>query len=485
MKYPMKALAAIFVVAATVQSGCGGGSGSTSSPPSPPIHNEWTWMGGSQTADQPGIYGTKGAPSANNSPGARMWACSWTDPSGNFWLFGGYGFASTSTMGDFNDLWEYSNGKWAWMSGSNQTEQAGVYGTMGTPAPDNVPGARYSQTCWTDLQGNLWLYGGLGIDSQGTRGNLGDLWRYSNGEWTWMAGSKIVGSSVNGSAWQGEAVYGTKGVAAPGNTPGVREYASGWADPSGNLWLFGGLGVASVSSCPNDTCAGLMNDLWRYDNGMWTWMAGSNLANQYGTYGTLGTPAPRNTPGERSGAAVWTDASGNLWLFGGLGVGASTNGGCVGGSPCVLNDLWKFSPALNEWTWMGGPDEANEPGVYGTQGVAAPSNLPPPRNNATAWTDSSGNVWLFGGLLVNEYNDLWKYSNGEWTWVGGSTQVCQEPGVYGTLGVPSAANYPGARMGAVGWTDKSGNLWLFGGAITYCNGYNSTTKLNDLWEYQP
>lgn len=373
------------------------------------------------------------------------------------------------------------------MGGSNQPvgidypTQPGVYGTMGVPATGNQPGARYSATCWADLQGNFWLYGGLGFDSTGMAGQLGDLWRYSNGEWTWMAGSEIAGSFLNGTAWDGQAIYGTEGVAAPGNTPGVRQFASGWVDSSGNLWLFGGLGVM-----PNGTpygVGGSMTDLWRYSNGMWTWMAGSNQVNQYGTYGTLGTPAPGNAPGSRFGAAAWSDAAGNLWLFGGSGVGTAGDD-CGGGVVCILNDLWKFNPSLNEWAWVGGPDISDQPGVFGTEGVAAPGNLPPPRENAITWADSEGNFWLFGGddLAGASYNDLWKYSNGEWTWESGSTQSCQEPGVYGTLGTPSAANYPGARTDAVGWIDKSGNLWLFGGSPC---AESSTAKLNDLWEYQP
>jgi hypothetical protein len=216
-------------------------------------------------------------------------------------------------------------------------------------------------------------------------------------------------------------------------------------------------------------------------------MAGSDQVDQYGTYGTLGMPAPGNTPGTRFGAATWVDAEGNLWLFGGAGVGTSGDN-CGGSVDCVLNDLWEFSPSLNEWAWVGGPNVSNQPGVFGTQGVAAPGNLPPPREFAISWADSEGNRWLFGGdnLALAAYNDLWKYSNGKWTWVGGSTQACQT-GTYGTLGTPSATNVPGARTGSVGWADKSGNLWLFGGDVGLCpsSGYLSTAKLNDLWEYQP
>jgi hypothetical protein len=461
-----------------VSSGCGGNSVSKVTATPPAIHNEWAWMGGSSTIDQPGTYGTLGAPSASNSPGDRMWACSWTDPSGNFWLFGGFGWGSAAEEGIYNDLWEYSGGQWAWMGGSDQPvgidypNQPGIYGTMGVPSTANLPGARFSATCWTDPQGNLWLYGGEGFDSTATRGYLGDMWRYSNGQWTWMAGSEIAATPETGTAWQGLPVYGTEGVASPSNTPGARWLASGWADPQGNLWLFSGVDMEQTGT----------NDLWKYSNGMWTWMAGSNQPNPFGTYGVLGVPAPGNTPGARSGAATWTDAAGNLWLFGGDGNGADASG-CAGAGVCVINDLWEYAPSLKEWAWMGGPDEADQPGVYGTEGVAAPGNLPPPRNDATAWTDSKGNLWLFGG----GYNDLWKYSSGEWTWENGSNQSCsdvQVPGVYGTLGIPSAANVPGARTGAVGWADKSGNLWLFGGGIL-CYGSNSSTKLNDLWEYQP
>jgi len=56
---------------------------------------DWTWKGGSSTVGsngaQPGVYGTLGTPAAGNIPGGREEASSWTDSSGNRWLFGGYG----------------------------------------------------------------------------------------------------------------------------------------------------------------------------------------------------------------------------------------------------------------------------------------------------------------------------------------------------------------------------------------------------------
>ncbi len=82
--------------------------------------------------------------------------------SGNFWVFGGIGIDSAGKQGDLNDLWEYSNGEWAWIAGSNLVGQSGSYGTQGTPAASNIPGARYAAVGWTDDAGDFWLFGGYG-----------------------------------------------------------------------------------------------------------------------------------------------------------------------------------------------------------------------------------------------------------------------------------------------------------------------------------
>jgi hypothetical protein len=81
---------------------------------------------------------------------------------------------------------------------------------------------------------------------------------------------------------------------------------------------------------------GDLNDLWKYSNGQWTWVSGSNLAAQAGAYGTQGTPAATNVSGCRDGAVGWADTSGNLWLFGGQQIY------CVGMGD--FNDLWEYQP---------------------------------------------------------------------------------------------------------------------------------------------
>ncbi len=93
---------------------------------------------------------------------------------------------------------------------------------------------------------------------------------------------------------------------------------------------------------------------------------------------------------------------------------------------------------------------------------------------ASTWTDSGGNLWLFGGEQQSmpagpsgDLNDLWEFnrSTNEWThgWAGAAHKRTSR-GVYGTLGTPAfPGNVPGARFGASSWTDDSGNIWLFGG----------------------
>jgi N-acetylneuraminic acid mutarotase len=437
------------------------------------VYGQWTWEGGLNTVNGSGVYGTQGTAAASNLPGARYDSSSWTDSSGNFWLFGGYGYGSAVGLGSLNDLWRYSpsTGLWTWVGGGNEDNASGVYGTLGTAAAGNLPGARYSASSWIDSSGNLWLFGGFGYDATGAVGRLNDLWQYSpsSGLWTWVSGGD--GENTSG-------VYGTQGYDSAGNLPGARYSASSWIDSAGNLWLFGGVGYDSTGAIGN------LNDLWRYSpsTGQWTWVSGGNVDNAAGVYGTQGSASASNAPGARQAASSWIDSSGNLWLFGGYGYDSTGGAG-------YLNDLWQYSSSTGLWTWVNGGDVDDASGVYGTQGTAAASTVPGARQAANSWIDSSGRLWLFGGAgydstgAVGNLNDLWQYSSstGLWTWVSGGSGD-NATGAYGTQGTVSASTLPGARQAANSWIDSSGHLWLFGGA-----GYGSTDNgyLNDLWQFVP
>lgn len=366
-----------------------------------PVTNEWTWISGDNTPNNTGVYGTKGTPSSGNKPGGRYLSATWTDNAGDLWLFGGYGYAASGS-GELNDLWKYhiATNEWTWVSGDNTINNYGVYGTPGVGAPANKPGGR-DRVCRTDAKadvfGNLWLFGGRGFAAS-TYGDLNDLWKYNiaAGEWTWVSGDNTAG--VTG-------VYGTMGTAAAGNKPGARVGGVCWLDTAGKFWLCGG-GNTSGNWSPK------FSDLWKYDpvTGLWTWVKGNNTADNYGIYGTQGIAAAVNNPGGRLMAKCWIDNYGNLWLFGGYGFTASGQGNATGTQG--LNDLWKYDPLTNNWTWMKGDYSADVVSVYGVQGVTAPSNKLGQRSGGNQWIDKYGNLWQFGGLEwdvpTGFKNDLWK-----------------------------------------------------------------------------
>jgi N-acetylneuraminic acid mutarotase len=480
---------------------------------------EWAWMGGSSTqpingACVPGVYGTLGTFAAANNPGNRQNPVTWTDMSGDLWLFGGYGCNSASSMNYLNDLWEYktSTGQWAWVGGSSASEVSanspayayGVYGTKGTASTANIPGGRSNATAWMDKSGNFWLFGGIGVEAPGTPGGyysglLNDLWKFapSTKAWTWVSGSNTFGTN-GGQA----SVYGTLGDGAEGNAPGGRYSPVSWVDGNGNFWLFGGEGMGSSTDTPASEQYQL-NDLWEFQpsSGEWAWMGGSDSysANPVipGVYGTIGVPSANNVPGARLLGTNWTDKSGNFWLFGGSGFDANGGDG-------ALADLWEYNPTSQEWAWMGGsstlPSDYVVSGIYGMEGVAAAGNLPGGRYGATAWNDDNGNFWLLGGYGYDSssddpgyLNDLWAFdpTTKEWTWMAGSSVLGGpengqggQNGTYGTLGSAAESNSPGGREDAAGWTDGKGNLWLYGGYGFDGVGTNSQAGEDDLWEYQ-
>jgi hypothetical protein len=372
------------------------------------VTGQWTWVGGADIPNALGVYGTQGVAAPGNMPGARAGAVSWTDATGTFWLFGGTGFDSA----EFNDLWKYSpsTGLWTWVSGSNTSIAVGVYGTRGVAAAANVPPARDDATSWIDASGDLWLFGGNGMPASNESPLLTkfqDLWEYSpaSGMWTWVSGPMDVSDGLG--------LYGTRGAAAPSNLPGARSGGAGWADASGSLWLFGGKAAYTPE-------LEFYSDLWTFDphTGLWTWMGGPNVPDDItGQYGTEGTAAAANTPPSRSDAEVVIDQAGKVWLFGGNGVNPGLGELDLG--PGQFNDLWRFDPATGEWTWMSGSMGTDGAATYGTQGVAAPGNVPGARAAAFLWINSDGNLFLFGGAGPFpgagelEWNDVWKFAGAD------------------------------------------------------------------------
>src|SRR5688500_14888228 len=113
------------------------------------------------------------------------------------------------------------------------------------------------------------------------------------------------------------------------------------------------------------------------------------------------------------------------------------------------------------WTWKSGDSIHHHFHRTGTQGIPSASNFPSARAGAVRWTDGGGNIWMYGG---SGFADLWRYdaATEQWTWIRGDNTVHKEAN-FGSKGMASSNNQPGARSSSTGFTDADGNLWLFGG----------------------
>lgn len=283
------------------------------------------------------------------------------------------------------------------------------------------------------------------------------------GEWTWMKGTNTLNS--NG-------VFGIKGVPDTANYPPGLYEACSWTDTAGNFWLFGG----AISNFSN------YNTLWKYShqNNMWTWINGSNVIDDLGSYGIKSVPSSANCPPSRGyGIMSWTDKNNNLWLYGGF--------NSLGG--IEFQDLWKYDISTNEWTWVSGSNTNTNLTNYGTQGVASQNNNPPKiKENNCTWIDASNNLWFFGGLNnigsnLNYFNDLWKFNilTNEWTWIYGNATPNINP-IHGQKGISNISNNPGGRCSYASFTDFSDNLFFFGSGKNFFNqGFSDL--LNDIWKY--
>ena len=382
-------------------------------------------------------------------------------------------FRSDSLGNDRNDIWQFNTtllantqltGPWTWVGGDSSKNNSGIYGHRLLASLSNQPGSRDGHSGWADASNNFYVFGGNGYGSSGTKGYLNDLWYgvSSSGqrEWSWAGGDSTLDQRGD---------YGTEGTGSLATTPGARSGQASCSDRSGNYWIFGGNGYDATG------VSGGLGDLWESKTGsrVWTWVGGSKTANQTAVYGTLGTAAAANQPGYRAGAVLAVDPSGTVWLFGGNGIDGS-------GKTGDLNDLWEYTPANKQWTWVSGSSSVGAATNY------SPGGVPGAREYGSAFADRAGNIWTFGGYATGKgyLSDLWEYSPtaGSWTWIAGNNTP-NYAGVYGTWGVPSPTNLPGGREMQGSLVDQAGNFWMYGG-----KGYDEDGNLGtlgDLWEYTP
>jgi hypothetical protein len=195
---------------------------------------------------------------------------------------------------------------------------------------------------------------------------------------------------------------------SPGSSPAPRTAAAMAYDPAtGTIVLFGGDEVADGGTST------MLDDTWTFDAATSTW--------------TEQTPT-KSPPARYSASMVYDAATGDMVLFGGLGIDG------------YLNDTWTWNGA----TW--------------TQ--AQPAKSPSARTSASiAYDAASQQVLLFGGLADrNPLGDTWSWNGTTW-----SSQTL--------------TTKPAARYGAAMTYDAStGSVVLFGGD-------NTSAPLGDTWTW--
>lgn len=200
-------------------------------------------------------------------------------------------------------------------------------------------------------------------------------------------------------------------------------------------------------------------------------MSGDSLVAQPSVFGTQGVPDPMNKPGGIYEGCEWVDLAGNFYFYGGLDYNSATQA-----------DLWRFDPSTNEWTWLNGPGGTGGYPVYGTRGIASPTNQPGDRGyGMLSWVDNGGNLWMYGGYSNTSFTflaDFWKYniSTNLWTWMGGDT-LSNSTGYHGVMGMPSPLNHPPpSSENACSWVEGD-DLWFYGGSS------QGGPSIGDMWRY--
>lgn len=500
-----------------------------------PVSGEWTWIKGSNKANDTGSVGTIGVESPNNLPSSRA--------NFSYWVVGNYLYVYSG------DLWKYNmqTNNWTCLNLAPVGTEP-VYGQPSVPGIGVYPNKRTGATCWT--QGNyLYLFAG----ATEAYGNRNDVWRYdiTTQLWTWLKGGQgsageewgtvgvedsltrpgartgmacevlgdmvyIMGAynqvwryNMSSNNWcvkygipdylvsSSDSLlinpnYGVQNVYSPNNSPGYRVGVKSWSK-DGSLFLFGGnTAYTSIYAAYSH----YHNDIWQFDTAIaqWRYIKGNATTNQYGKYGYPNIELPSNTPGSRSNMLKWSVGN-NIYISNGFGYASS-------GASRLISDTWKYNTISNNWTWVDGSNNSSLSYVAPEVGVELVNNKPAPGTYAAFWNLDTA-IYIMGrngtiltGSLTNwglntagrSADGIWKYNilTNNWIQIRRNTSETNSVvPVYGVINIADSANTPGTRLNEVTWQVGT-KLYLLGGQRkdpNYVTGQTTDSVMNDLWEF--
>lgn len=468
------------------------------------------------------VYGQKGVAASKNLPGARTGAATAQSPSGQLFMYGGFGLgynsSGTKITGALEDLWMYNGSQWVSLMDSVSVAQSGVYGAQGQEGSSFTPGSRANATMWYQ-DGYLYLFGGASAVDNGWMGptlrptqNKNDLWRYniSTGQWSWISGS----SGINAQATSSASVYtypeSKSGAAYVKGSDGNHYFYGGWTVTSSGVvvrsqtfWKFNGLNWSVLSGDPSNVSTA--------NGSLSGGLTGATLAEANGNFYLIGGMISvnifpfsywANSTIYKWDGSAWSSYKTCASTYNNISSTEYSSTACLGSlvgeiKSVKLNDeiyLYGGLGLANEFSSLFSKFDGEDFAFVSTMGNTArnyrngtASTISKPGglySAASAFNSASGELYMYGGdnQEAGLFSNLWKYSGGEWIWLTGAGASSSTLPVHGTQGVSATANTPGSRMGSVMWFNTAGDtLWLFGGYGYDSNG--SLGRLNDLFCY--
>lgn len=489
----------------------------------------WSASGSSPAANTSGVY-----PGALQSsvcgasacmPGCRSDAVTWVthgSTRSSLYLFGGYGYGATTGPGQLNDLWVYDTQllTWTWLHGSNEIGAAAVY-TGSSASLD--PGAR-SGSASAVIGTQLWLHGGkygfvdppvtpitppttppvaapvaapitapvpAPVDTPVPAPVAAPVTAPVNAPVdpptpipapvdAPVPVPVAVPVSVPSPVPTAAPVDPPVDVPSPVNVPAPidapieakRAIRASTTIADEDLFSFERRTEYDAEAAAAVT---YIADTWYYDSAANNWvLIESPSAVASIQLAVNGNPGPRTS---HTGFSY----NGFFYVFGGLGYDTSTNLG-------PLNDYYMYDSTNLDWVFLAGSPISNSAG--GTSLISA-------RYDPASWTDTSNNVWFFGGFgtdnagTTNVYlPDIWTLNPSTNTWtnvVSGTgspascTTTCGSSPNCANIGVSTSSNRIGARSGAASfWRRQSNYGSIFGGRGYDCN--SNYRYLQDTWD---